>query len=265
MPCQGHQAEITALFPVLFEIRGFEIRSYGLLIAIGIIAGVYLAEKEIRRKGFPAGLMLEFIPYGIASGIVFSRIVYVLTHIEYFIGNPLRALNLRTGGLSYFGALAGGIIASIIFLKIRKFKFLDFADCSAVGLPVSMFFGRIGCFLNGCCHGVPSSAPWAVNYTSPRSSAPLNIPLHPSQLYEAAGNLIIFIILLHLRKKKYPSGFLFFSFLLLYSIIRLFLEKYRADTLALITSGFGWTHIFFAVIIFASAVFIIQILNKRGV
>jgi phosphatidylglycerol---prolipoprotein diacylglyceryl transferase len=250
------------MFPVLFRIAGFEIRSYGVLIAAGIIAGIYIGASELRRKGLPPALMAEFAPYGIISGLVLSRIVFVVTHAEYFRDAPFQAFNLRAGGLSFFGGLAGGVIAAFIFLRIKKISFLRFADCAAPALAAALFFGRIGCFLNGCCYGIPTSLPWAVTYENIRSSAPLGIPLHPAQLYEAAGNLLIFAVLFGFREKRFLSKGAFFFFLFLYSGLRLFNERFRADTLAFITPRFAWTELFFAVIMsFALIMFLIQ---KRG-
>ncbi len=250
------------MFPVLFEIFNFEIRSYGVLIAAGILAGVFFAGKETRRRNLPDGIMAEFIPYGVIFGLLLSRLVYVFTHIDYFISHPAQTLNFRAGGLNFFGGLAGGFITALIYLKIRKILFRPFADCAAVALPAALFFGRIGCFLNGCCHGIPSKLPWAVTYANPRSSAVLHTPVHPTQLYEAGGNLLIFGLLWAIRKKKMSDGTLFSLFLLLYSLMRLFLERIRADTLAYITPGFAWTELFFIVIMASAAIIIFN--SNRG-
>ncbi len=250
------------MFPVLFTIAGFEIRSYGVLIAVGILVGVYLGEKEIRRRGLEPGLMLEFVPYAVIFGLICSRLVFVLTHLDYFTGNPLQALNLRAGGLSFYGGLAGGVITAALFLRIKKIPFRQFSDCAAPALPAALFFGRIGCFLNGCCYGEPTSLPWAATYTSIRSSAPLGVPVHPAQLYEAAGNLIIFGLLWRFREKSFLTGKMFFLFLFLYSGLRLMLERFRADTLAYITPGFAWTDLFFIVIMTTAVILIFN--SNRG-
>ncbi len=250
------------MFPVLFEIFNFEIRSYGVLIAAGILAGVFFAGKETRRRNLPDGIMAEFIPFGVIFGLVLSRLVYVFTHIDYFVLHPAQALNFRAGGLNFFGGLAGGFITAVVYLKIKKIPFRPFADCAAAALPAALFFGRIGCFLNGCCHGIKTQLPWAVTYSHPRSSAVLHTPVHPTQLYEAGGNLLIFLLIWAVRKKKMSDGTLFSLFLVFYSLMRLFLETFRADTLAYITPGFAWTELFFIVIMASAVIFIFK--SNRG-
>lgn len=250
------------MFPILFTIAGFEVRSYGVLIAAGILAGVYIGEKEIRRKGLLPGTFVEFIPRGIILGLAASRLTFVLTHMENFTASPLQAFNLRAGGLNFYGGLAGGLIAALIFLGLRKIPFGKFSDCAAPALAAALFFGRIGCFLNGCCFGTSSSLPWAAVYSSPRSSAPLHTPLHPSQLYEAAGNLLLLGLLWSVRKKPALSGRMFYLFLFLYSGLRFFLERFRGDTLAYITPNFAWTDLFFIVIMTVSAIMILN--TNRG-
>lgn len=249
------------MHPVLFTAAGFEVRSYGVFLALGIISGILLTEKELARKNLPRGLMIEMAPWAVLSGIVFSRLVFVATHLEYFSGAPLLAFNLRAGGLNFFGGFAGGAAAAAVFIKRKKIPFLKLAACASPGIAGALFIGRLGCFLNGCCYGEPSSLPWAVTYLSPRSSAPLNIPLHPSQIYEAAGNLLIFAFLWGFRRKAFLEDDSFFYFLAIYPGLRIFLERFRGDTLALVSAGFAWTDAFFAVIIIIAVSFI---LKKRG-
>lgn len=246
------------MFPILFTIGGFEVRSYGVLIAAGILAGTFIGEREVRRKGLPPGSFTEFIPRGVIFGLAASRLTFVLTNIEYFASAPLQAFNLRAGGLNFYGGLAGGFIAGVVFLRLRKIPFPAFSDCAAPAILTALFFGRLGCFLNGCCFGTPSSLPWAAVYSTPRSSAPLHIPLHPSQLYEAAGNLLILGVLWSFRKKPALSGRMFWLFLLIYSGLRLSLERFRGDTLGYITPHFAWTHLFFIVIMILSAILILN-------
>lgn len=244
------------MHPVLFEIAGFELRSYGMFLALGLLAGIYITEKEIKRNNLPPGLMVQMAPWAVLAGIFFARLFFVATHPGFFSGAPLQALNLRAGGLNFYGGLSGGTATGAVFLKIKKVSFTRLASCAAPGIAAGLFFGRLGCFLNGCCYGEPSSLPWAVIYRSPRAAAPLNIPLQPSQLYEAAGNLAIFCFLWGSRNKKFLAGNAFFYFLAVYSGFRIFLERFRADTLGYIVPGFAWTDVFFAVIIITSVILI---------
>ena len=245
------------MFPVLFRIGSFEIRSYGVMISIGILAGLYLASKETRRRGLNPPLMWEFAPLAVISGLLGARLLYVFTHMHYFSGSPLQMLNFRAGGLSFYGGFGAGIIAAVFFTKRRGVSFMKFADCGAPGVIMALSIGRLGCLLNGCCYGKPSDAPWAIVFTNPASSALLNLPLHPAQAYEAAGNLLIFACLWAVRKRNMPEGTLFFLMILLYSALRFMLEHFRADTLMLAGMDFAWTRVFFIVIMLVSLFFIL--------
>ena len=219
------------MYPIFLRIGTFTIRYYGVMIAAAFIAGVYIAGRESKRKGLGSVCMVDFAPYAIIAGILGARLYYVIFHSAEFVHNPLDILKIWQGGLAFHGGILGGFIAGIWFARHRRIPFWKFADAGAPAIILAQAIGRVGCFLNGCCYGKETGVPWAVTFRNPESMARLNVPLHPTQLYEIAGNLGIFFCLWHIRRKKIPDGYLFLLYAIMYSMLRVVIEFFRADSL----------------------------------
>ncbi len=196
--------------------------SYGLMIAIAFLVCIFLARRDARHYGLDPDKIYDFSFFVLVSGIIGGRILYVILNLAYYLENPLEIIMLHRGGLVWFGAFGFALIGGIIFLKkndLPVFKTLDFlSPYIALGHAI----GRIGCFLNGCCYGMP--AKWGIYF-----------PIHqdkliPTQLFESFFLLIIFSILIISRKKIHKNGAIFFSYLALYSLVRFTIEFLRADT-----------------------------------
>jgi phosphatidylglycerol:prolipoprotein diacylglycerol transferase len=190
------------MYPIFLKLGSVTIRFYGVMMAAAFIAGICIARKESVRKGLSREYMLDFASYAVISGIAGARLYYVVLHSGYFWGQPLDIVKLWQGGLAFHGGILGGFLAGIWFTKKRKIPFWKFADALAPGIILAQAIGRVGCFLNGCCYGRETAVPWAVTFRHPESSALLNVPLHPTQLYEMAGNLGIFFFLWSIRGRN---------------------------------------------------------------
>ena len=215
--------------PVALTLGPVEIRWYGILVALAVLAIVLWVVREVRKGAnlsydtvFTAALV------GIPSGIIFSRLLHVVDRWDYYVQNPGQIIG--GSGLTAYGAVLGAALGIWVFSKVSKFQFGYFADVTAPGIILSQAVGRVGCTLNGCCYGLPTSLPWGIVYTHPDSLAPLGIAIHPAQLYELTYNLIVFGILLTLRGRLKPDGSLFLIYLSLYSLWRLGLDFLREGT-----------------------------------
>ncbi len=217
------------MHPILFQYRGATLYTYGFFIALGFLLGITLARYEAKRVGENPEKIMDLSFYLLVSAIIGSRLFYVATRPDIFISNPLEIFKIWNGGLVFYGAFIFAVITAIIYLKKNKIALWKITDILAPSLVLTQFFGRIGCFFAGCCHGKECSLPWAVTFTNPNSIAPTNIMLHPSQLYHAFGNLMIFGFLWFYRKKKTFDGQVFWLYVLLYGLIRSFLEIFRGD------------------------------------
>jgi len=216
--------------PVLFNIGPFQIRYYGIIFLIGFIIAyfliVYLAkERKIKLK---KGDVVDFLFYVLIGLIVGSRIFYVIFYnLNFYLTNPLYIFALWHGGLSFHGGLIGAVIVAFIFCKKKKIGFYEIADIVVIPLALGLALGRIGNFLNSELVGRVTNVPWAVKFKEYEGFR------HPSQLYESLKNFFIFFVLWFIRNKKLKKGFLFWLFVIMYSLLRFFIEFFRAPDLQL--------------------------------
>ena len=251
------------MHPDLFSIGPLTLHTYGLLIAIGFIVGLVIAIKTGRRHGIDSQQIMDLSFLLIISGIIGSRIVYILMNISYYIANPLDMFKLWHGGLVFSGGLLAAIIACYLYIRRHKLDILLIGDIFAPSVAIGQAIGRIGCFMAGCCYGKPTSVTWGVIFTDPDSIAPLNIPLHPTQLYDAISNFIIFIIIMIVSPWKKFNGQVIIWFLILHSTARLFIERFRGDDRGIIPLT-GWTMTqFIAILILLSAICALFYLRSR--
>ena len=217
------------MFPVLLKIGPISIFTYGFFIAVGFLAGIFLAVKEAKRVGEDHEKIMDLCFYVLIAAILGSRLFYVATSPEMFLKNPVEILKIWNGGLVFYGGFIAAMVTGVIFLKVKNIPLWKTIDIMAPSIALAHFFGRIGCFFAGCCYGKYCDLPWAVTFNHSDSLAPTGIPLHPTQLYEALGNLAIFLFLFFFRKVKKFDGQIFWIYVLLYGITRSVIETFRGD------------------------------------
>lgn len=206
--------------PVAFSIGSLEVRWYGIIVTLSIVALVLWTIRAIRKDGtISYDTILTAALVGIPSGVIVSRLLHVIDRWDYF-GQNLGQL-VGFAGLTFYGAVLGGTLAIWIYSRVSKFRFGYLADLVAPGVVLAQAIGRVGCLVNGCCYGVESTLPWAICYTDTDSFGPIGIAVHPTQIYEIIYNLILFGVLLKLRGRFTPDGSLFLIYLGLYALWRL--------------------------------------------
>ena len=226
------------MWPVLFKLGPIEVRFYGLMYVVAIVVGSVLIKSEVKRKaiGLKEEEVMDFVIWTVLGGIVGARLYYVLFNWQYYARVPLEIPAIWHGGLAIHGGIIGGVTVAYLYLKRKKIPFWKMADAVAPAIILGQAFGRFGNFMNGDAHGVPTTLPWGVVFP-PESIAGREfpgIPIHPTMLYEMALNLVIFSILwFGLRKREHKDGFIFATYLVLYSAGRFFVEAFRADSLML--------------------------------
>jgi len=217
------------MYPILFRLGSLTIYAYGFFLALGFIAGLILAALKARKEGVASERVVDLFFYAVLSSIVGSRILFVLIHFDSFRQNPLQIFKIWEGGLVFYGGLILAVGVSIWYMKWHRLPIWKLTDLFSPSIALGLFFGRMGCFFAGCCYGRETSLPWGIIFTDPNSLARLNIPLHPTQLYEASSNLAIFFLLKWREKGKAFDGQIFWLFLLLYSVTRFLIEMLRGD------------------------------------
>jgi phosphatidylglycerol---prolipoprotein diacylglyceryl transferase len=219
------------MHPVLFRIWKLPVHSYGLMLALAFLVGIWLAAYRAKRNKLDPDAIIDVGFYIIVAAIVGARLYYVILHFEHFrnnllsIINPFQGDSVGLGGLVMYGGLIGGILAGILYFKIKKYPFLPYADAAAPSIGIGIFLTRIGCFLNGCCYGGPHEGFLSVSFPLISSAGRYQqtmhaAGLHPAQLYSALGGLAIAIIVLLAGRRKLFEGFQFYLIGLLYAVMR---------------------------------------------
>lgn len=224
------------MFPVLFRIGNFELRSYGLALAISVALGVWIALKRAPRYGIQKETILDFSVIIMLAAIIGSRFWYVIYHVDEFRGRWLNTINpfqdgtIGIAGLSMVGGVVLAILAALVFAKIRKLNFINLGDAIA---PVFLLGDGIvrlgGCFLNGCCFGHPTDSSIGIIFPPHGVAGSVfpHTPLWPAQLFESALGFIGFGLVLWLeRKRKFP-GATFWMVFFYYSIVRFIVDQFR--------------------------------------
>ena len=215
--------------PVAFTIGSISVRWYGIMVALAIVVIVLWMLREVKRgANISYDTIFTGALIGIPSGIVISRLLHVVDRWGYYSQNLGQIVG--TSGLTIYGAVLGAALGIWVYSKFSHFKFGYVADLLAPGVILAQAIGRVGCTINGCCYGIPTSLPWGVVYTRPASFAPLGVAIHPTQVYELIFCLVVFGVLLKLRGRFKPDGSIFLVYLSLYSLWRIGIDFLRAGT-----------------------------------
>jgi len=223
------------MHPILFSIGSFHLPTYGLLLVMAILGGIYTAVRLGRRVGLGASLILDFCTWVILVALVGAKVLLVLTDWNYYRENPGEIFSYSTlmaGGVFYGGFLAA-LFFTIWYVRVQKLSFWMLADVLAPGVALGQSVGRLGCFSAGCDYGKPTTASWGVVFTSAFahevSGVPLGVRLHPAQIYESLATLVFFGLLLWAFPKRKRNGDIFLGYVGLYAGARFFLEFLRGD------------------------------------
>ncbi|MBI2082831.1 MAG: prolipoprotein diacylglyceryl transferase [Deltaproteobacteria bacterium] len=221
------------MWPVLLEIPifgGIRIYTYGVLVAIGFLAGIYWTVHEAKKAGLSKEIIMDLAFYIVLSALIGSRILYILTNLDDYSANPFDILKIWKGGLVFFGGLLGAIAMSLYYSRKKRIPFLKLADLFMPGVALGHAIGRLGCFAAGCCHGRPTDSFFSITFPNvPLTLAPAGIPLFPSQIMESLAAFLIFLFLAFQSRKKKFEGQILFLYLIIYSIARIILEYFRND------------------------------------
>ena len=210
--------------PVIFGIGPFEIRWYGLMYALSFVFLYFMLSYLAKRKKLKlTNLDVEsFIVIEALAMIIGARIFEIVFYSPgYYFANPARMLAIWEGGLSFHGGLAGMFLAGMWFCKKKKVKILQMADLMVIPMGIPLMLGRIGNFINGELYGRVTNVSWCFKFPSVDGCR------HPSQLYEAAKNLLIFAVMWTIKDRKEKHGFFFALFLIMYGVLRFAIEFVR--------------------------------------
>ena len=226
------------MIPELFHLGPVHLRSYGVMMAVAFLVGTWLGLREARRLGLDEDRLVNVILITLVASILGARALYVIEHLAEFRREWGGVFALWQGGLTLYGGIIAGTLAGLITARRLRLPMWVTADALTPSLAIGTMFGRVGCFLNGCCYGRPTTLPWGVKFP-PGSFASLEFgdtPVHPSQLYNAAVGLGLFAVLWAMRKRVRTPGVLFWTFLVVFAVARIGIDltrTYESDAMIL--------------------------------
>ncbi|WP_244834252.1 prolipoprotein diacylglyceryl transferase [Clostridium sp. BJN0001] len=229
----------------LFDIFGIHIRGYGTMIAIGIIVASIIFISKGKKKNYDENSLLNIIIITVIFGMIGAKLLFIITEIKDIIKNPSILLNIGNGFVVY-GGIIGGIFGIYIYCRRKSWNIFEILDMIAAPLAIAQGFGRIGCFLAGCCYGKVTTSQFGVVFPQNSLAYPPGIPLIPTQLYSSAFDFSLGIFLMLFSRRKKNNGKVLSMYLILYSIGRFIIEIFRDDMRGNI--GFLSTSQFIAII-----------------
>lgn len=253
------------MHPELFTIKGFTIHSYNFFIALGLVAGSLFFFYEIKRSGRNVWTGVDLYFWAVVGTFVGGKLLYLLIdfrNIPRLFTSPDIIFNT---GSTMSGALLGALFAVVIYFKIKGLDPWLWSDLYAPSIPLAQTFARIGCLSAGCCYGISTDLPIGIVFTESHI-APLNTPLHPTQIYHIVLNLLIFIFLIYRRNRVNFRGELILSYVFLYVTARSLVSLFRAHTQA--EGPFGQiptSLIIYAVVTAFAALFYYRIRKRKSV
>ena len=214
----------------LFKIGPFTVYGYGLMTAVGIIAAYFLMEYLAKKRGLDKERVFWIIIWCLIFGYIGSKILYLITILPSVIADPSIIFRSLRDGWVMYGGLLGGILGGHLYCRYKKINAWAYFDIGLTGVALAQGFGRIGCFLAGCCYGAHTDSAFCIVFTH-SEFAPNNVPLIPTQLIMSAGDFLLFaFLMLYLRRKK-RDGVVTGAYLTLYSLGRFVIEFFRGDVL----------------------------------
>jgi phosphatidylglycerol:prolipoprotein diacylglycerol transferase len=221
-------------FDVLGRSLGpFTLHTYGALLAVAFVVGLWVANRQARRAGLDAARVTDLAIWVLIGGLVGAKLMLIAVDWRHYLRTPGELWSVLQSGGVFYGGLLGGLLVAFLYARRHRLPAWPTADVLAPGLAAGHAIGRLGCFAAGCCWGRPADVPWAVTFTDPYAAravgTPMDTPLHPSQIYESAAAALVFLFLLWLSRRKRFQGQVTLAYLASYSVLRFGLEYFRGD------------------------------------
>lgn len=217
------------MYPILFKIGPLSVHAYGFMLALAFLVAVLISLYYAKKEKIDADVIFELAIYGMIAAILGSRFLYVVGQWDQYKDNLLEIFMIQKGGLAFLGGLMLGILVFAWIAKRRGIPLLKILDVVAPGAALGYAIARVGCFLNGCCFGLPTDAPWGMRFPfgSLAYSHFSDAAIHPTQIYSLLSMLAVFLIVVYLWRHKKYDGQIFFWWLILYAVYRFIVEFFR--------------------------------------
>jgi phosphatidylglycerol:prolipoprotein diacylglycerol transferase len=256
------------VFPELFKLGPITVYSYGVLLAVSYLVGLKLAMSRARKRGLDSSRVLDLGIYIIVAALVGAKLLLLVVDVEHYWNNPAEIVSLLRSGGVFYGGLILAVAVAFWYIARHKMPFWTTCDVFAPGIALGHVTGRLGCFAAGCCYGRATDVSWAVTFTDPyvhrQVGTPLDMALHPSQIYESLLTLGIFLIVMWIARHKQFHGQVLLAYVSLYAAGRFVLEYFRGDAArGVVFGGALSTSQFIAVLMLLAAVLLYPYLARK--
>jgi phosphatidylglycerol---prolipoprotein diacylglyceryl transferase len=258
------------MYPKLLDLGPITVHTYGLLLAAAFIAGIWISSRNARKAGIGPDLIWNLGLVVIFSALVGGKILLLLTDFHYYSQN-LREIfslsTLRSAG-AYYGGLLLALGSAAWFLLKKHLPIWIVADLAAPGIALGQAIARLGCLSAGCCYGKPTHLPWGITFTNQYAYAnvgvTLNMPLHPTQIYESLGAFVLFLFLMWRLPTKHTAGHIILEYVALYALLRFVVEFFRDDDRGFMLYGLLSTSQFIAILAILGSAAVYYFLHHRS-
>jgi phosphatidylglycerol:prolipoprotein diacylglycerol transferase len=256
-------------FDLLGKTLGpFTVHAYGVLLAIAFITGLWVAGRQAKAAGLDPSRVTDMAVYVLIAGLIGAKILLVIVEWGFYARNPRELLSILQSGGVFYGGLLGALPVAWWYARKHALPAWRTADVLAPAVVIGQAIGRLGCFCAGCCYGKAADVPWAVTfrdtYASRTVGTPLDIPIHPTQIYESLATLAIFFVLLRMSRSKKFDGQIALSYILLYAVARFVIEYFRGDAVRGTVMGLFSTSQFIALLMALGTALLVPYVMKRN-
>jgi phosphatidylglycerol---prolipoprotein diacylglyceryl transferase len=257
------------MHPILFEFAGLTIYTYGVLLAAAYLLGLQYALVRARHRGLNPQRVMDLGIWIIVSALVGAKLLLLVIYPRQFAASMEGLLNLARSAGVFYGGLIAAVAVALLYIRRYRLPLWTTTDCFAPGIALGHAIGRLGCLMAGCCYGRATDVPWAITFRNPEAQAnvgtPLNVPLHPTQVYEAAAELLILGILVATERKgrQFP-GRTFWLYMLLYGASRFIIEFYRGDNRGMVFGVLSTSQFVSAILVPLAIVMLVLLATTVG-
>lgn len=213
------------MHPILLKVNSMNVYSYGFMVAVGFGLATFLMYRRSEKFGLNKDRVLDLAILVLVAGIIGARLLYVLLNLKSYLADPSEIFKLANGGLIWYGGFIAALIAAVIYIRKNRMGFWTVADFLVPYLALAQCFGRIGCFLNGCCYGLEINGSFPFSVLFPGDAC----ERQPVQIYAALALLLIYVILRFRQERPHFNGEIFLAYCILYPLKRFVIEFFRGD------------------------------------
>ena len=258
------------MHPKLVSIGSFYLPTYGVMLAIAYLVAIFLLNRKAEREGLPKNEISDLSIAILASAILGAKLLLAIVDFREYLADPRTAMELIRSGGVFQGGLIAATAVGLWYIRKHRLPVWRVTDMAAPSIALGEAIGRFGCLAAGCCYGKPTNVPWAITFRNPFAheavGTPLNVALHPTQIYLSLNALVLFAICEWFYRHKRFDGQVFWIYVLGYALTRGIIEEFRGDLVrGFVIPGVLSTAQFIGILMAIASIVMLFVLRRRGV